>query len=95
MTKSKVSVPSAIAGLFTEAPQTEKQLLLDRYKDWQESLFAKAHYEYLVRKYNQELKKLMDVNLDTPFEIGKNHIEVKARLELLNDLKNTFKCETK
>lgn len=91
---SKVKVPASISGLYQSQPTAEaKSNLLKDYKDWQDSRFSKAHYDYLVRENERLLQEYVDSSWINRF-MRRNFIaENKAQLALIKKLKATFRCE--
>lgn len=92
---SKTRIPQSIAPLFNrEQDKEQKALMIKRYKEWQESEFAKAHYLYLCKEYDRLLNEYITASWTTRFIRTTFLTENKAKLEVLKKLKETFKCET-
>jgi len=91
---SKYKVPAAIAPLYQEQRSAdERTRLLKGYRDWQESRFSRAHYEYLERQYQKTLDEYVNASWLTRFAQRNFIAENKAKLQLLRKLKDTFLCE--
>lgn len=91
---SKWKVPTSIASLYNSCRSPkEKDKLLKDYKDWQESRFSQAHYDYLVKEYEKAIQDYVSSTWYNRF-VRRNFIaENKAKLELLKKLRDTFRCE--
>lgn len=91
---SKWKVPSSIGPLYNQCKTSEqKSKLLKEYRDWQESRFSQAHYDYLVKEHERAIQEYIESSWINRF-VRRNFIaENKAKLELLKKLKDTFKCE--
>lgn len=91
---SKLRVPASIASLYNNSKTTEeKTKLLRHYKEWQEGMFAKAHYDYLVKEYEKAIQEYVESSWITRFMQRSFIAENKAKLALLKKLQSTFKCE--
>lgn len=91
---SKWKVPTSIAPLYNNCQtKEEKQKLLTHYKDWQEGLFAKAHYDFLVKEYEKLIQEYVESSWINRFMQRNFIIENKAKLALLKKLRDTFRCE--
>lgn len=92
---SKVKIPTSVVSSFSREQSKEgKELIVRRYKDWQESEFSKAHYAYLCKEYDRLLNEYVNASWATKFLRTTFLIENKAKLQVIKKLKDTFKCET-
>ena len=91
---SKWKVPSSIAPLYNKCKTSEeKTKLLKDYKQWQESMFSKAHYEYLIREHDKLIQEYVESSWINRFVQRNFIIENKAKLSLIKKLRDTFKWE--
>lgn len=91
---SKLRVPASITSLYNQCRTSEeKTKLLRHYKEWQEGMFAKAHYDYLVKERENALQEYVESSWVSRFMRQNFIAENKAKLALLKKLQSTFKCE--
>jgi hypothetical protein len=91
---SKLKVPVSVAPLYNRCKTSEeKSKLLRHYKEWQEGMFAKAHYDYLVKEYEKLIQDYVESSWINRFMQRNFIIENKAKLAILKKLQSTFKCE--
>lgn len=91
---SKWKVPTSIAPLYNRCKTTEeKTKLLKDYKSWQESMFSKAHFDYLVQEQERLIQEYLDSSWINRFVKRNFIIENKAKLALIKKLRDTFRCE--
>lgn len=91
---SKWKVPTSIAPLYNKCKTAEeKTKLLSDYKQWQESRFSKAHYDYLKAEYDKLLQEYIEASWINKYVQRNFVIENKAKLAVIKKLQDTFRCE--
>jgi hypothetical protein len=91
----KTKIPASLVSVFSrEQDAKQKSDLIKQYKDWQESRFSKAHYEYLCKEHDKLINEYINMSWTTKFLRSVFLTENKAKLEVIKKLKETFRCET-